>query len=106
MTRSDIAIPSVLMDIGNAIHKSKPCGRSPLNYIWDEEHGYVHVQTGALFDPDEQRTVIRARKAAIERRRYWDPAKDVRARRLLRCRMTKAQPRTTLDEWCVQTTTQ
>ena len=104
MVRSDITIPSVIMDVGHAIHKSKPCGRPPLNYIWDEEHGYVHVQTGVLFDPSEQRTVIRARKTAIERRRYWDPTKDVRARRLLRCRMKNA--RTTLDEWCVQAATQ
>ena len=110
MTHSDGSSPYETMDLGNSprVHSNKPRGRPPLNYVWDGEHGYVHIQTGALFDRDVQQTVLRARKTASERRRYWDPAKDVRARRLLRRRvaMTKAQRRPTLDEWCVQTTKQ
>ena len=76
------------MDLGNSprVHSNKPRGRPPLNYVWDGEHGYAHIQTGALFDRDVQQTVLRAQKTIIERRRYWDPAKDVRARRILRRR--------------------
>ena len=110
MAHSDSSIPSGPMDLGKTPqdHKNKPRGRPPLNYVWDGEHGYVHVQTGALFDRRAQLTVMRARKTAIERRRYWDPVKDVRTRRLLRCQdaTAKAQRHPSLDEWCVQTTKQ
>ena len=63
----------------------RPRGRPPQDYVWDPERGgYVHFDTGALFDRDAQKAVLRARKTAIERRRYWDFAKGVRARRLRR----------------------
>ena len=67
-----------------------PRGRPPQNYAWDEVIGYVHLETGMPFDRDAQRAVLRARKTAIERRRYWDPVKDVRARRLLRSSARKS----------------
>jgi len=107
MTHSDSSNPSEPMDLGK-VHKNRPRGRPPQNYVWDEMIGYVHLETGVLFDRKAQRAVLRARKTAIERRRYWDPAKDVRTLRLLRCRIakTKAHRRPALDEWCVQTTKQ
>ena len=118
MTHSDIATPSVLMDLGSSpqAHEGKPRGRPPQNYIWDGEHGYVHFETGTPFDRDVQKVVLRSRKTASERRRYWDPTKDVRARRLLRCQSAKTKALRgvrTLDKWasssqtgCVQTTKQ
>jgi hypothetical protein len=47
-----------------------PRGRPPQNYVWDPAFGYVHFDTGAPFDRDAQKAVLRARKTAIERRRY------------------------------------
>ena len=48
----------------------RPRGRPPQDYVWDEIIGYVHLETGAPFDREVQRAVLRARKTAIERRRY------------------------------------
>ena len=100
-------------DLGNSrqTHKGRPRGRPPLNYVWDEEQGYVHLETGTPFDRDVQKIVLRARKTAIERRRYWDLAKNVRARRLLRCQNAsrKALRRgqcPTLDKWSVPSSSQ
>ena len=61
-----------------------PRGRPPINHRWVAGIGYVHVDTGELFDRGAQKYVIRVRKTASERKRYWDPAKQVRERRLLR----------------------
>ena len=61
-----------------------PRGRPPQNYIWVAGKGYVHAQTSEVFDPIAHKTVLRARKTILERRRYWDPNKSVRTRRLLR----------------------
>ena len=120
MTHSGSSNSSEHMELGSSppqAHKGKPRGRPPQNYIWlDGEHGYVHVETGTPFDRDVQKVVLRSRKTASERRRYWDPTKDVRARRLLRCQSAKTKAIRgvrTLDKWvsssqtgCVQTTKQ
>ena len=84
--------------------RSPPRGRPPQNYAWDAEIGYVHLETGQPFDRDAHKAVLRARKTAIERRRYWDPAKSVRARRLLRSYMARARnrPSTPVDGLDVQ----
>ena len=72
------------MAVATAEGVAPPRGRPPHNYVWDPEVEYVHLDTGAPFDRDAQKAVLRARKTAIERRRYWDAAKGVRARRLRR----------------------
>ena len=84
--------------------RSLPRGRPPQNYVWDAEFGYVHRETGEPFDRDANKAALRARKTAIERRRYWDPAKSVRARRLLRSYMARARnrPSTPVDGLDVQ----
>ena len=68
-----------------------PRGRPPQNYIWVVGEGYVHAQTGEAFDPIAHKAVLRARKTTLERRRYWDPTKSVRARRLLRTSTRKSR---------------
>ena len=85
--------------------RTPPRGRPPQNYVWDAEFGYVHLETGEPFDRDANKAVLRARKTAIERRRYWDPAKSVRARRLLRSYIARARrrPSTPVGEFYVQT---
>ena len=85
-----------------------PRGRPPQNYVWDAEFGYVHVGTGQPFNRDAHKAVLRARKTAIERRRYWDPAKSVRARRLLRSYTgcARQRPSTLVDELYVQMTSE
>ena len=84
--------------------RSPPRGRPPQNYAWDAEIGYVHLETGQPFDRDAHKAVLRARKTAIERRRYWDPAKSVRMRRLLRSYISRARqrPSTPVNELYVQ----
>ena len=81
-----------------------PRGRPPLNYVWvaeNDSHGYVHSETGEAYDKDLHKGVLRARKAANERRRYWDPNENVRKRRMMRCQNAPAkdQLRRPLDEW-------
>ena len=73
--------------------RTPPRGRPPQNYVWDAEIGYVHLETGQPFDRDAHKAVVRARNTAIERRRYWDPAKSVRMRRLLRSYISRARQR-------------
>ena len=84
--------------------RTPPRGRPPQNYVWDAEFGYIHLVTGEPFDRDAHKAVLRARKTAIERRRYWDPAKSVRARRLLRSYIARARrrPSTPVGELYVQ----
>ena len=86
--------------------RAPPRGRPPHNYVWDAEIGYVHIGTGHPFDRDAHKAELRARKTALERRRYWDPAKSVRARRLLRSyiRRARQRPSTPVDELYVQMT--
>ena len=86
------------------VARKKPRGRPPRNYVWNDEMGYIHSDTSALFDRVAHKTMIRTRKAAIERRRYWDPAKHVRARRLVRDRNAKAKKTMppVLDKWLMR----
>jgi hypothetical protein len=75
-----------------------PRGRPPVNYRWAAGFGYVNNDTGNRFDRADQEFILRTRKTASERRRYWDPNKNVRARRLLRGAKQKDKP-LQLDAW-------
>ena len=83
--------PSTIVNAIMAAQDGPPRGRPPVGYNWVDGE-WVNAETGEPYSEARQHLQRLEKRSVYERRRYWDPNKGVRVRRLKRSAHASGKP--------------